>query len=250
VVSLLSFAVCVLIGSFGKLAKILALASIVLGVLLALYTGSRGGLLGLGTFLLLFLFVRVRGVPKTAKVLMVVVLAVVALVNVDKINLDRYRTLGELGSDYNVTTEFGRIGIWQRGLQLFASHPLTGVGVTRFGEAIGTTRLEENFLPEWQAPHNSYIQVLTETGVFGGAAFLLLITTCVAILVGVMREAGKADEDVGRLAAVLLVGFIAQLVSAFFLSQAYSMFFTLMFAVSASLKGITTASGRTTPLRP
>jgi O-antigen ligase len=246
VVSLLPFSVCVALGSFRKVAKALALASIVFGALLALYTASRGGLLGIVTFLVLFLVVRVRGVPRTGKVLMVVVIAFAALMNADKINMDRYLTLGELESDYNVTTEFGRLGIWRRGLRLFAEDPLTGVGVNAFGEAIGMARIADNVQPQWQAPHNSYIQVIAETGAVGGLAFLLLIGTCVTALVRISRKAGTTGNDeVARLAAILLIGLIAQLMSAFFLSQAYSMFLTLSFAAATALKGIGTAPAPT-----
>ena len=243
VVSLLSFAVCVLLGSFRWLAKTLALMTIAFGVLLALYTGSRGGLLGLGTFLALFLAIGVRGLSKTKKLFIVVVLAVIATLNADKINVNRYLTLGELESDYN-TTEFGRVGIWRQGLRMFTDSPLTGVGVTRFGQAIGTMRMEDNLIPEWQAPHNSYVQVLAELGLLGAAAFLILIVVCVSTLGRLMRKpAESATVDIAVYAAVLLVGLIAQIVAAFFLSQAYSMFFTLAFAVSTALAAIAAAGG-------
>jgi O-antigen ligase len=247
VVSLLSFALCVLLGTFRRLSKIIALSTIVLGVLLALYTGSRGGILGLATFLLLFLVVRIRGLSKLGKLSMIVVLALTAVFNADKINVDRYLTLSEVASDYNSTTEFGRIGIWRRGLQLFADNPLTGVGVGRFGQAIGMERKDENVLAKWQASHNSYLQVITELGTFGAAAFLLLIITCITNLVGLMRKVDRpAAKEVNTYAAILLVGFIAQLLTAFFLSQAYSILLTLSFAVATALSGIAKPSGSTT----
>ena len=235
VLSLLSFSICVLLGPFRRFAKVLAFASVISGVVLALYTGSRGGLLGLVIFLLLFLALGISGVPKKGKISIIAVLALAAAMNVDKINLDRYSTLGELDKDYN-TTEFGRVGIWRQGLEMFSEDPLTGVGVTRFGQAIGTRRMEGDLIPEWQAPHNSYIQVLAELGIFGAGAFFWLVFGCLSTLSRLRRNAVRTKSaDLNVYPTVLLIGYIAQLVGAFFLSQAYSMFFTLSFAVAAAL---------------
>jgi O-antigen ligase len=132
--------------------------------------------------------------------------------------------------------------IWERGVQLFVDDPLTGVGVDNFPMAIGIMRVAESRVPYWQAPHNAYLQVLTETGVFGMAAFLLLIGTSLRTFNRLRRqEPAFADRDLGVLPGLLLIGFVAVLISAIFLSQAYSMFLTLYFAASAALKRIAAA---------
>ena len=111
-------------------------------------------------------------------------------------------------------------------------------GVERFPQALGASRSKDRLAAEWQTAHNSYIQVLVETGVIGAVPFLFLIVTCITTFIRVARRDASATAELGVIPATLLVGLVAQLITAFFLSQAYSMFFTLVFAASASLKGI------------
>jgi O-antigen ligase len=237
-VSLLSYSLWVLAGSFNFVTKGLALASILLGMLLTLYTGSRGGLLGLLTFLLLFLFVRVPGFGKPVKTIMVVAVIVLAAANASKINIERYLTLTSLEGDYNFE-EMGREDIWKRGLRLFLQHPLTGVGVNSFSPAIGTQRAADGVIPRWQEAHNAYVQILAETGIFGATTFFLLVVGCIKTYTRLRRSRNSFTEpDFAALPGVLLIGFIAQLVTATFLSQGYSMFFTMSFAMSAVLNRI------------
>jgi len=71
-----------------------------------------------------------------------------------KVNMERYSSLSNVGSDYNVTSEEGRLGIWKKGISW--SHPIPhGVGVNCFPKAIGELRAEMGEIPKWQAPHNS-----------------------------------------------------------------------------------------------
>ena len=240
VISLLMFPVVVLLGPYSRTARLLALAGVGAGMLLALYTASRGGLLGLATFLLLFLLMRIPGVGKSRKILLVIGLVAVAAMNTDKINLERYQTIGELSEDYNTVDETGRAIIWKRGMAIFAAHPLTGVGADNFPEAIGTWRRDQDMQPLWQSPHNSYVQVLTETGILGASPFLALIVTTLATLISLTRRARSlTGSGLEAVAPVFLTVFIAQLFNAFFLSQGYSVLFVLVFAATAVLRRIT-----------
>jgi O-antigen ligase len=233
-VSLLGFALWVLVGDFGIALKIMAFLTVLSGALLTLYTASRGGLLGLTTFLLLFLVLRVSRVSKGFKTVMLGALIVGAITNADKINIERYQTLGSLEEDYNFA-EGGRVDIWTRGFILFLENPLTGVGVNGFAKALAEQRAAEGLFGKWVTAHNAYLQVLTETGIVGGTAFLLLIITSLLTFNRLRRTPPASMPGLGALPGILLVGFGAQLVSASFLSQGYSMFFTMAFAFSAAL---------------
>ena len=119
------------------------------------------------------------------------------------------------------------------------------MGVNGFWQAIGTMRADENITPVWQAPHNSYVEILTETGLLGTVPFVLLIATSVKRFNALRRRGGSfTDPDLDLLPGILLVGFVSLLVAAFFLSQAYSLPFTLFFAVAAALTGIAEANTR------
>lgn len=238
-VSLLAFALWILVGSFGLLIKVVALATLLAGVLLTLYTASRGGLLGILTFLLFFLWFKVPRVGRSFKAVLVGALLIGTVLNWNKINIERYMTLTSLEDDYNFQ-EQGRADIWTRGVKIFLSRPLTGVGVLSFPGAIGRMRAaEKNPSAKWQAAHSAYIQVLTETGLFGSVAFVLLVFRCLRTFNRLRRRgASFPDKDFGMLPGFLLTGFVAQLVSAAFLSQAYAVLLTLMFATSAVVNRI------------
>jgi O-antigen ligase len=240
-IALFAFMLWLVLGSSARTVKSLALASALLGALITLYTGSRGGLIGMAALFLLFLWLRVPNLKRSFKTLMVAAVITTGVLNAEKINVERYLTLTSLEQDANFG-EFGRMDIWQRGLALFTAHPLTGVGVDNFPMAIGLMRTAESRVPYWQAPHSAYLQVLTETGVLGMAAFVLLIGTSLRSFNRLRRQGPAAPErDLGILSGLLLIGFLAVLISAAFLSQAYSMFFTLYFAAAAALKRIAAA---------
>jgi O-antigen ligase len=248
-ISLFPFSMSVLIGSYRIPAKIMALSGLLLCVLLTLYTGSRGGFVGLITLVLLFLFLPIPGVKKSYKVLAIMLFISLAIINIEKIDVERYQTLGELDQDYNLTDEFGRKKVWKRGLQIFFENPITGVGVNGFSEAIGRMREREDLpLQKWQAAHNSYLQVMVETGIFGVTVFLYLIGICIKTF-NQFRKRRKAsvEKDFSTMSGILLIGFIAQLFIAFFISQAYSVIFTLYFAISATLNDIEQAGGEKQP---
>jgi O-antigen ligase len=247
-VSLLGFTLWVLTGSFGRVAKVVALLSVMFGVLLTLYTASRGGLLGLLTFLVLFLALRTSRVSAFFKASVVAALLVGAALNSDKINLDRYLTLTSIEDDYNFQ-EGGRVDIWKRGWRIFLSAPITGVGVSGFGKAIGDQRAEDKTpSARWQTAHNTYLLVLTETGILGSLPFLLLIATSLRTFNRLRRSRTSfQDEDFAALPGFLLVGLGAQLVSATFLSQTYSAFFTLAFALSAVLNRMAAGAAAAPP---
>jgi len=239
-ISLFPFSMSVLLGSYRIPKKVIALSGLLSCVLLTLYTGSRGGFVGLMILVLLFLFLPIPRVKKSYKVLVIILFIAVAIINIAKINMERYKTLEDLSQDYNLTDEFGRKQIWKRGLQIFFENPITGVGVQGFNEAIGRMREREDLPSQrWQTAHNSYLQIMVETGIFGITVFIFLIGKCVKTFNQFRkRREASVEKDFSTISGILLIGFIAGLFTAFLLSQAYSMIFTLYFAISATLNNI------------
>lgn len=230
----------------GRLKKVLALVGIGASVIVILLTGSRGGLLGLGVVFVLALFSRVVSVKPPYKVAFLAGIVTIAALNLDKINVGRYLTLTEIGQDYNLTSETGRLQIWAKGIELLLANPLTGVGVQCFPMAIGYLRADVNVIPEWQAAHNSFLQVAVETGLIGFTVFISLIGVCARNVSRCRRlksvdSRGTDGDELAVLAGVVQLSFIGHLVTAFFLSQGYSLFFTLLFALSAVLRRLAAA---------
>jgi len=131
----------------GSLKKVFAVASILTALMVILYTGSRGGILGLLAVVAVFLFTKTHGITKAHKVISIIAMIILLLSISSRIDIDRYLTIADTASDYNVTDEFGRFQIWKRGFDLFLSNPLTGVGAECSGMAIGYAREALGIVP-------------------------------------------------------------------------------------------------------
>ncbi len=221
----------------GTLKRILAVVSIFTALTVILYSGSRGGMLGLIAVMAFFLFTKTHRIKMSYKIVVVIAMIILLFSIRDKIDVDRYLSLTDVGSDYNISDEWGRFQIWRRAFDLFLSNPITGVGVDCSSMAIGYTREALGLIPRWQAIHNSYLQVATETGFIGFILFLALIAGSYRTFWRTKRLSGASKEiaEIRTIAGLIYVGFIGHLITAFFLSQGYSIFFTLYFALSAVL---------------
>ena len=221
----------------GFLKKIIAIAAMASAVGVILLTGSRGGFISLAFVALFLLFTNMGGIKKSHKVLFLAAMVVVVVFYSDRINFERYSTMFSIEEDYNVTDEFGRLQIWSRAFQLIRSNPFTGVGANCFSMAIGYLREEMHLTPKWQVAHNSYIQVATEIGLIGFFFFASLIVGGLRTFSKLRRFDIKSPEAsrFKTLSSLFMVGFVGHLIAAFFLSQGYSIFFTLFFASSATL---------------
>jgi len=196
-------------------------------------TGSRGGFLGLvtvGGYLLL----RLRGVSTLQRVTTVALLATALVTVASDKYFDRIETILNLREDYNWSgkSETGRMEIWQRGLTYMADHPFFGVGAAAFGAAEGTLSPEAVELRrygrgfKWMAPHNSFIQIGAELGVGGLVLFIVLLASAFRTL-GRLRRASASEIAV--LAQIFTASLVAFVVTASFLSQAYSAYlYTLL----------------------
>lgn len=213
--------------------RIIALVNITLSIMIILMTGSRGGFLALGIVSLLLFFTRAE-VVKTSYKIIVGIMTIIALIYAGStIDFSRLETMTQIGGDYNVWDETGRLEVWKKGLLFMLSDPLTGVGVSCFGEAIGTDRLSRGMQDFWQAPHNSLVQIGAETGVLGLYLFIHISYRAYEIFGKVRKKDG--DQKNGYVAELTQIAFIGHLAASMFLSQAYSGIWVLFVALSASL---------------
>jgi len=239
-VSLLPFAIIVIAEVGNVLLKLLASVSIITSLYIVLLTGSRGGLLGLVCLLILLLFPRFIRIDTKYKIMMLMVILVFGIVEKDKIFTDRFATILNLSQDYNATDEEGRIKLWEKGLAFTISRPLTGVGAQCFPMAIGLERKQRHVQEKWQVVHNSYIQISSELGVIAFIIFFLMLKESNQVL----SKMTKINDDtiqykqLQSIAGITQIGFICHLIVAFFLTQGYSILFTLFFAMSTSLTSL------------
>jgi O-antigen ligase len=111
-----------------------------------------------------------------------------------------------------------RLVLWGKSLELFSDHPWTGVGPGNWKidfPALGTggTRAARGDL-FFQRPHNDYLWVLTESGVFGLLFYMAIFLLAGYYLVQVIR--GSPSEDRFLNALVTLAALLIFMAVSFF----------------------------------
>lgn len=211
--------------------RLVSVANVILGILLILMTGSRGGFIALAVVMLMLFLTRSKIMKLSYKIIIALLATIAIIYGGVTIDLSRFKTITQIGEDYNVFDETGRIGIWKRGIELMLNNPLTGVGVSCFNEAIGQQRKEQGLQELWQSPHNSFIQIGAETGVFGFILFMLINYKAYKIF----KSRPNIDISVPaeKIRDIARIGFAGHIVSFMFLSQAYSILWAYFIAMSA-----------------
>jgi len=232
----------------GLLKKLVAGAAVISAIVVILKTGSRGGILGLGTVLLILLLTKTGGIRIGHKILFVVVLASAFLLLSDRIDVERYLTLADISSDYNVSSGGGRIELWQAAIDLSLANPITGVGVDGYPFAYFIARkLAGDPYLRWHTVHNSYLQIAAEVGLIGFGIFMLINLRSLLTFLRVSRiqlpPQSTEAQEMSALGGLMLLGFAGLSVAGFFLSQGYSIFSTLYFALAAAIGRIQAGIG-------
>lgn len=123
-----------------------------------------------------------------------------------------------------------RIEAWQAGVRMVIDRPLTGVGFGRYYDM----KTRYNAPSELNTPHSDYIRFFAETGVMGGAMFLLFLGS-------VMWALRTADANRAALAAAIATFCVATQFNA----QLYYAESGLPFWVATGAAVATTAVGST-----
>lgn len=164
---------------------------------------------------------------------------------------DRLEQKGRI-ADRNVTT---RQALWSAALRMAEDRPVTGVGPGRFGiEAPAYVRniplvIDKPFV------HNSYLQVLAETGALGLFAFVAFLGSTWRLLGRARRNALAGDDADGRrLATAMQSSLIVAIVAGAFVSEQLTTPFWLIGALAAVVAGlpgvVREAHGPRGPARP
>jgi O-antigen ligase len=215
-----------------KFQRLLLLAAIALLIIGIIKSASRGGFLGL---IVISIFLLIRSSKQARKYAITAILGGVIMFSVaaPAAYWARINTIFSLKSDYNMTLQTGRMMVWQNGLKMLATYPLTGVGISCFNTAhadFSGTNINIS-------PHNSFLQIAAELGIPGLLLFLAIIFTSIFAARRVRRltREKKIPEEFWWLAAAIEVSFIGFIVSASLLTHAYSPIFCFLTGISASL---------------
>ena len=226
--------------SATRLGKLIAFACF--GVCLAgiAYTASRGAVLAVACALLVAAVLRPRRLllPLAA----VGVALAVAVPALSEEYLQRFATLGSVVSAPSTQAITaapegslrGRLGETLAATEMFADHPILGVGQgnypNRYAEYSREVGLEKRVGE--RTPHSLIMEALSQTGVVGTAALLALLGVA---LVGSWRARDAREPGAGLLAEGTFVALVALLVSGMFLHIATprSFFIPLALALAA-----------------
>jgi O-antigen ligase len=216
----------------SKLQRLLLLAAIALMIVGIIKSASRGGFLGL---IVISLFLLIRSSQQARKYALIAILggAIMFAVAAPSAYWTRIGTIFSLENDYNMNLQTGRMKVWQNGLKMIATYPLTGVGISCFNIAhadFSGTKINIS-------PHNSFVQIAAELGLPGFLLFLLIIFTSMLAARRVRRlsREGRMPQELWWLAAAIEISFIGFMVSASLLTHAYSPIFCFLTGISASL---------------
>ena len=216
-------------------AAVLCLAGIVISL-------SRGGLIGLAGAIVIAIVVGGRWRGRVLAVGATIAAAALAYFEFFASLPAKERVL-DIGTTGGGT---GRLDLWTVGWRMVQAHPLNGVGAGQFPTSSvhyllrpGVIERGDLILSTPKIAHNTYLSVLAELGIVGGAMFLALLIVCVgctALAVRRLRQDG--DERLEILARGLLVGTGGYLITIFFISENYSKLLWIVLALGPVLLAI------------
>jgi O-antigen ligase len=178
------------------------------------------------------------GIGKGPKILIGLGLAAAWLLLGDRIDVERYLTLTDLSTDYNLSSPGGRLELWKAAIGLSFAHPITGVGVECFAWAHYLARVDVgDAYRRYHAVHNSFLQIAAEVGLIGFAVYMRIVVGSLLTFLRTSRiQSRSRSPEAGKISALggyMFLGFVGLLVSGFFLTQGYSGLSTLYFGLAA-----------------
>ena len=208
-------------------------ASFAILIAAALATLSRGALVGLAALALWALLtgkVSVGGVLAAAGALIGVIL--IALTFWSPLVNESVTRKGKIAEQNTAS----RVAFWTAALDMSYDHPLVGVGPGRFGDETATYLGNRPSSLQRPLAHNSYLEIMAESGFLALVAFLTYLAGSWTLLTRGRRQALAAgDQAQARLATALQASFVVAVVSGAFLSQQLALPFWLIGALATAV---------------
>jgi O-antigen ligase len=237
---------------FKRLAVVLLTASAVVALL---RTGSRTGLIGLGTLMLVW-FLRSSILGKVAMFVFITLFSVAAVVALPHHLKQRYLTLF-LGTNAVANAETQedsdnaasamlsseeRRAVLIQSLHLTFQHPLLGVGIGQFPAYTAKVAEAKGEPARWLGTHNTYTQISSEAGI---PALICFLGMMVFSFNGVrktyrraVRSPTEAGQQIANICFAMMTAFAAYAVCAFFEYVAYEATLPVLAGFSIALVGI------------
>ena len=222
------------IGLAARWAIAAALLVLVAGLVLS---GSRGGFLAAGggiiTAFIVFKYRRAYVLAATAVILGI---GALAFLNVP----DAWDRVTDFNDDN------GRSSLWTVATRMAEDNPVGGVGLNNFVVHSADYVREPGSLEHLKlvverphVPHNTYLQILAETGIVGLSLFVLFCAGCVrAALLAAREFEARGEWGLGTLSRGVIVATVSVLAASMFLSAATDKRLWVLLALGPVLLGL------------
>ena len=236
---------------FGAAAMICAL-----GIVLS---GSRGGIIAIGTALIVWTVFGGRWRVRVLTGSVAVAILLVGYLNVaaSPATQARIATITQ-GESFGKSGGTGRTDIWRVGLRAYRDHPTKGSGVGTYTAATprylaqpGLVRRGDFFTDTPKVAHNTYLHILVEIGTVGLSLFIGFVLVCLAAAVRaalLFKRAG--DEKMELLSRTLVAGTSGLLVADFFISGQYQRILWILLGLCVGLLAVARGAGRAARSQP
>ncbi len=211
-----------------KAVRIAALALVPFCMITIFCTFSRGGLLTMGVVGAMLIW-RTRK-PVLATLVLALGIAAFSYTASDQLKEKYADRSSSITSYEDDSSAMGRIRAWGVALQMWRDHPVTGVGPRNFTLLYRRYSNED----EVHVAHNSYLQMLAETGLPG---FLLFVSLLVVALLRLQALRMRHKEDwAGVWAGMMQVSLVAFAAGGMLLDMALFDLFYQLVALTVSLE--------------
>jgi hypothetical protein len=221
-------------------AKLMAVVVLMLTILTIMLTYSRGGFLALVIVGSISLFYRS---PRVTELLLAAAIGIVVLAYLPSNFTARIKTIVDVVTNQmNVLDEgsfAGRTSAMTSAWNMFRDYPFFGVGLDNFTSRYPAYANQLGIVAsstQANSPHNLYLQMASETGIFGLSTFFLLI----GYMFNEIRKAAKTFAEMNRpdlkeMAIGIGLGLVGYFISGMFIHDSYPRYLWLMVGVGLSV---------------
>lgn len=184
----------------------LSILSGILGFLALVFTGSRGGLLGLAGGLLFILMaqsiIKKHNIKKIVAVLSVVIIAGIGAMNLNT---------GGIAYNQRTSGDLTRIHMWQSSINMWNDHKVFGVGIANWREQyLNNYILPDEHYDVVNQPHDIYLNFLSTSGMVGFMGLLVWTIGSVCVLYKWYKQSDNwlCMGVLWSIVGIYLVGFV------------------------------------------
>jgi putative inorganic carbon (HCO3(-)) transporter len=191
-------------------------------------TQSRGGFMGMGAAAFILLREKVK-----SRAMQFGILAVGMAVLMAASGMSKRSSGGGEGDGIDESAQ-GRLDAWMAGARMVKARPVLGVGYDRFADNYPTYVTNAVIWGKLEA-HNSFVKAFAETGIVGFVPFMAMVVLSFRSAFRLRGRRSELEDPLERAAVgSLFPTIVAYFISAFFLSQCWSWFTFILFAVIAA----------------